>query len=481
MSKPLHVLIVEDLEDDAILLVRELSKHGYDVNFQRVDTPEAMSAALSQSAWDVVLADYVMPKFSAPAALMMLKDRELEIPFIIVSGAIGEETAVKAMKAGAHDYVMKDNPSRLVPAIERELREAKERRRHQQASKALIEREKQYRSLFENASDGILIRHLDGNIVMANKAMANLTGYTVEELAKMNISKFLTPQSFEIAMKRQKHLTENRKTAGQRYELDMIRKDGTQRVTESVASLVADEGHSTTIQVIIRDVTERRKAQENMHVYVNQITKAQEEERQRIARDIHDDTIQALARMGLDIDSLLNSEEQLSDGVMQSLQELRIKTTELLQGTRRLTRDLRPPMLDEMGLVDALQWSVDKLKEQHSINVTLKVQGALRRLLPETELVLFRIVQEALTNVRKHSHATEVMIQADFNPEKVKLSIADNGCGFELPEAIDGLARTGQLGLIGMRERARLLNGTLEVESELNKGTTITLEMYECE
>src|SRR5881628_2728346 len=128
MSKPLRVLIVEDSEDDAVLLLRELQQGGYAPAFERVDTPEAMSAALDQQKWELVLADWSMPRFSGLTALDLLKDKGLDVPFIIVSGVIGEETAVVAMKAGAHDYLMKNNLKRLCPAIERELREARDRR-----------------------------------------------------------------------------------------------------------------------------------------------------------------------------------------------------------------------------------------------------------------------------------------------------------------------------------------------------------------
>ena len=124
MGIPLRVLIVEDSEDDALLLVRELQRGGYDVTFERVETAKAMAAALGRQEWDIVLADYTMPHFSGTAALELLRESGLDIPFIFVSGTIGEEIAVKAMKNGANDYLIKGNLKRLIPAIERELREA---------------------------------------------------------------------------------------------------------------------------------------------------------------------------------------------------------------------------------------------------------------------------------------------------------------------------------------------------------------------
>jgi len=132
MSIPLRVLIVEDSEDDAILLIRELKRGGYEVTFERVETLEDMNLALETQDWDIVLSDYSMPHFSMSAALTLVKEKKLDIPFVIVSGAIGEEAAVSAMRAGAHDYVIKGNMARLIPVIERELREAEMRREHRQ-------------------------------------------------------------------------------------------------------------------------------------------------------------------------------------------------------------------------------------------------------------------------------------------------------------------------------------------------------------
>jgi DNA-binding NtrC family response regulator len=139
MGKPLRVLMVEDSEDDVLLTIRALKKGGYDPVYERVETAEAMHMALSEKTWDVILCDYNLPGFSGLKAITLLKERDIDLPLIIISGAIGEETAVEAMTAGAHDYVMKGNLSRLIPAIERELKEAESRRQRKQAEDALRE------------------------------------------------------------------------------------------------------------------------------------------------------------------------------------------------------------------------------------------------------------------------------------------------------------------------------------------------------
>jgi two-component system, cell cycle sensor histidine kinase and response regulator CckA len=155
MNSPLHILIVEDSEDDLLLLIRELRRGGYTPDYVRVETEAQMRAALDRQLWDLVIADYTLPRFSAPGALQLLQSQQRDLPFIIVSGTIGEEAAVAAMRAGAHDYLLKDNLARLVPAVERELREARERQKRLDAEQALRESEERFRQLAENITESV--------------------------------------------------------------------------------------------------------------------------------------------------------------------------------------------------------------------------------------------------------------------------------------------------------------------------------------
>ncbi|MGD9100685.1 MAG: GAF domain-containing protein, partial [Anaerolineae bacterium] len=188
MGNVLRALIVEDLEDDAILVARELRHGDYDLIFERVDTPQAMQAALAGQAWDVVIADYSMPHFSGLAALELLQESGLDLPFIIVSGAIGEDVAVEAMKAGAHDYLMKDNLARLVPAVQRELEEAKVRRARQQAEADLRRRADELAAI-TRVSREILSVPLD-----LHKVLASIARHAAE-LSRSDASGVFIPRS----------------------------------------------------------------------------------------------------------------------------------------------------------------------------------------------------------------------------------------------------------------------------------------------
>src|ERR687893_3272474 len=182
MGVPLKILLVEDSEDDALLLLRELRRGGYEPAWKRVDTAEAMEAALDERGWDLVVSDHFMPTFSSVAALDLLRRKGfVDLPFIIVSGQIGEDAAVAAMKAGAHDYIMKGNLARLNTAIERELREAESRRERRRA-------EEKYRGIFENAVEGIFQTTVEGRFLTANPALGRMFGYDSPEELLENVS-----------------------------------------------------------------------------------------------------------------------------------------------------------------------------------------------------------------------------------------------------------------------------------------------------
>jgi two-component system sensor histidine kinase DegS len=222
---------------------------------------------------------------------------------------------------------------------------------------------------------------------------------------------------------------------------------------------------------------ENARLYDNMRFYARQITLAQEDERKRIARELHDDTIQALIALSRRLDALSTLSEQLPEPALRYLKQLRELITSALRNVRHFIQDMRPPALDHLGLIPTLEGLTTDLAEKEGLEVELTVEGEKRRLTSEEELVLFRIAQEALNNVRRHSQASQVAIQMEFYPDGVRMTINDNGQGFEVPEKTGDLVATGKLGLIGMYERARLLHGTLVVQSEPGKGTKIIADV----
>ncbi len=265
MGQPLRVLIIEDSEEDAQLVLRELRRGGYEVEFERVETEVAMRAMLIERPWDLILSDYNLPKFNAPQALEILKASGLDIPFIIISGTIGEETAVAALKAGANDFLVKGKFARLGPAIERELGDAKTRREHRQADEKLIASETRYRRLFESAKDGILILDAEsGLIVDVNPFLITLLGYTHEALLGKNIWEL---GFFKDNEANKANFLELQQKEYIRYaDLPLETANG-RRINVEFVSNVYRVNHHRVIQCNIRDITERKQAEEQVNYH----------------------------------------------------------------------------------------------------------------------------------------------------------------------------------------------------------------------
>jgi len=477
-SIDIHVLVVEDSEDDALLVTRELRRNGYNPIFERVDTAETMTAALDSHNWDIIISDYAMPCFNAPDALKLTQQKGLDIPFIIVSGVIGEETAVAIMKAGAHDYITKGNLARLTPAIEREIREAKSRREKRQAEKDLLKSEVRYRNLFENASDAVIVYDSKGNITMANQAMARFTGYGLDQLLMMSLSQLLAPSSLQYALEMPYgNFADSDEDVIQSHELQVVTKDGAERTVQWVTSVIYTEEHATVLQAVLRDITAEKQERENARIYTMLVTRAQEDERKRISRELHDETVQQLCSLGFDIDLLIGQRGRQNKEITAGLHKLRQKLDQVSQGVRRFSQELRPAVLEDFGLLDGIRWLVDDVSSQYGINSSLKIEGKPRRLSPQVELILYRITQEALNNVRRHSQATETAVRFEFAADKVTLTVTDNGRGFKMPETKAGFVQQGNLGILGMYERAFLVNGSCSVQSEVGKGTKVIVEV----
>jgi diguanylate cyclase (GGDEF)-like protein/PAS domain S-box-containing protein len=263
-DRPLRALIVEDVEEDALLLVRELRRGGFAVTFERVETPEAMSAALENGPWDIVISDYTMPHFSAPRALALLKERKLDLPFIIVSGIVGEETAVDAIRAGAHDFMAKGKFSRLIPVVERELRDAAlraERLEMREQLLAVASAANQDRSrlaaIVDFSNDAIASKSFDGIISSWNGTAERLYGYTAAEIIGESMW-LLIPESRHDE---EVQILERLKRGERIGSFDTVRrrKDGTEVEVSVTLSLVKGEsGGSLGISTIARDITEMK-------------------------------------------------------------------------------------------------------------------------------------------------------------------------------------------------------------------------------
>jgi two-component system sensor histidine kinase DegS len=336
--------------------------------------------------------------------------------------------------------------------------------------------EERYRQIFDNAHDAIWVHDLAGKIIMANRACSEATGYAPEELIGMMVQDFISEEGLEQAMEVRRRLIAGEDFAGP-FEQEIIRKDGGQARLWLTASLITIDSGSTALQLIARDITEQVRLRENLQFYLQQITRAQEHERERIARELHDDTVQSLLLIGQRLDRLgSNPRLEMATRVAEETR-LRGEVLQTLANLRRLTQDLRPRILDDLGLVPALEWLADNLLEQRGVETSVEVDAALPELSQEAHLLLFRIAQEALRNVGRHSNATRARISLQRCGDRLEMTVTDDGKGFEPPKEISDLVMMGKLGLLGMYERARLLCGSFDIRSEPSQGTTVVVEL----
>lgn len=246
----------------------------------------------------------------------------------------------------------------------------------------------------------------------------------------------------------------------------------------TASPIKGDSGEIIAGLETLQDVTEARNMQENMRFYVQLITKAQEEERKRLARELHDELSATLLLLiqRLDTTVAVGRTHQLAQ-LREKLEVARSEAVEALEQVRRYVQDLRPRILDDLGLIASLEWMADDMQKNHGIKTSVEITGMARPLPSEVQLLLFRIGQEALTNIRRHARATAAAINLAVDGDHVALTVSDNGKGFAPPRRIEDLASVGRLGIMGMAERAKLLNGTLAVDSSPGKGTTITTRL----
>ncbi len=262
MGNPLRVLIVEDSEADALLLVRELRRGGFDVTFERAETAEALIDALDHREWDLVVSDYTMPHLSGTDALKLVRESNLDLPFIFASGTIGEDIAVEALKQGASDYVFKGNLKRLVPAIEREMKEAELRRERRRTEKALWESEERYRTLAEAAHDMIFILNRDGCLQYINNYGAHAFGRKPEEIIGRPLEDLFP---VHIAERQKMSIRKILETGEDMNEEMRIPLSGQDRWIDAHLVPVKDvAGNVDSILGIVRDITERKALEDQL-------------------------------------------------------------------------------------------------------------------------------------------------------------------------------------------------------------------------
>jgi signal transduction histidine kinase len=345
----LRVLVLEDQPADAELTLLALADGGLRAQPTLAASRAEFEAAFVRGRFDLVLADYSLPSYTGLEALALVRREEPLLPFILVSGALGEERAVDALRAGATDYILKHGLARLAPAVRRALAEREEREHHLATSRALALSEERLRAL-------------------------------------------------------------------------------SRRLLE-----------------------------------------VQEEERRRLARDLHDDIGQVLTALKIQLESLARSPARSTPQVQECVET----TSHALARVRQLSLSLRPLQLDDLGLVAALRSHLDLQARVGGLKPHFEATGASHTVAPEIETACFRVAQEAITNVLRHARARNLWLRLYVEEGRLGLSVRDDGAGFDLDAARRRAAAGGSLGVVGMEERAALAGGKLELRTAPGQGTVL--------
>jgi len=482
MERPLRILILEDLPSDAELMAYELRLAEIPHSYRRVADQKNFVAALAEGWPDLILSDFHLPGFDGLMALALAQVACPDTPFIFVSGAMGEEVAIDAVKRGATDYVLKDRISRLGPAVRRALREAEERRERRQAEALLRESEENYRLLLKNIPAVVYKGYADCTVDFVDGKVEELVGYPKREFDARNLKwlDVLIPEDQEKFKKT--FLTGLKSSKSYIREYRIRRVNGEIIWIQDRGQIICDpDGRVEYISGVFFDITERRQAEEalreserRLRFLTSQLLSAQERERKRISMELHDELGQSLAVLKLQIRAI---ERTLRD----DQQDLKADSLELLHyldgvidDVRRLSRDLSPAILEDLGLQSALKYLLDGVSKHYTVSYAFEV-AELDHLFPaEAQIIIYRIFQECLTNISKHAGASQVSMAVREKDGLIFLVIEDNGAGFD-PVQISGRRASDRgLGLAALDERARMLGGTLEIRSQPGAGTRIT-------
>lgn len=485
--KPLRLLLIEDSRDDAELILLALDEGGFDVTCLRVETEAAMFSAIQSGSWDVVISDFNLPSFSALNALNLLRKADQEIPFIIVSGCIGEESVVTLMKSGVSDFVMKDKLARLVPSMEHELLDATMRREHRTAQDTLKRNEILLNGITSSLGEGIYVLNEEGKLVFMNPEAERLLGWTEAELLGRNIHNIIHGQNRDgTPLSEADCGIHNVLMTGITYQSDdqvFVRRNGTLIPVSITASAIIENNKATASVTVFQDITLRKRAEQKLRESRRQLQKltahlqtVREEERARIARELHDELGQMLTGVKLDAKWLASA---LTGGEV-FIQEKIVSMSKLIDDTldamRRVAADLRPVMLDDLGLEAALEWLTEEFGKRSGLHTRLELDVAdglcqLQQLDTEIATAAYRVTQECLNNIARHARALHVQILLRCTGDKIFLRIADDGQGMTERQ------KRNSFGIVGMRERTAGLGGTFHISSIKGEGTCVEVSL----
>ncbi len=534
MDRALRILLVEDAETDAELQFRELRRSGIAFDARRVQTESDFLVQLAEYAPDIIVSDYSVPGFGGLRALEIARERVPDLPFVFVSGAMGEDKAVELLQRGATDYVLKTNLARLSPALTRAIGDAEAKRARRKAEMRVLDLANLYAALSEaNATiaraeeRGHLFQDMCRIAVTRGGFHFAWVGLTDEQSGVLvPVSSFGDAAGFLEGIE----LPVDASRPGGRQPAASAAREGRAYVCNDTLedkriavwhermrkcsirsaasvplllegkpigsfSLYArevdhfDDERMHLLNELASDISfalnrfeqeirrqraeaQIREARQQLQALSTRLIQVQEEERRDIARELHDEIGQSLTLMKIKLQMSLHRNRH--DEVL-TRECVDIASTTLEQ-VRTMSLNLRPPALDDLGLAPALQWALDRQEAATGWKIDFEPDPIPGRMAMETETACFRVAQEALTNAARHAKAKKISVRLQLRDQTLTLIVEDDGVGFDQEAVRKRPAERSSLGLISMKERAALAGGRLEIESAGGSGTRVVAQ-----
>ena len=482
MTKNLNILLIENSVNNVDQVRHFLQEHEISINHLKIINKDELQSVICDKHWDLILSDYSYPDFAAKEALSVLMEQNQEIPFIVLSSHGGEEAACALMEMGAHDYVMKTNMARLVPAIKRSLREVENFQRVGYAQAALQKSEARFRAITSNlpgvvfqcllsenkeisfpyVSDGsVTLLGISPQTLMDDPAQFTSLIITKDKLIYDDLmatsAKYLSTWNWEGCIQ-----------AKGDSDIKWISLRATPRRTLSGATL----WDGIMINISRNKLAEREiaRSREQLAELSSYLQKVKEHERATIAREIHDDIGGTLTAIKCELQLCLDDTPRLPDFYQKKARSIESLVDQVIDSTRRISLDLRPGILD-CGIVAAIRWQVEEFIKRNNISCQISCENDDIPLDSDLSVAIFRIFQETLTNISKHAGATNIHILLAEKDETVLLEVTDDGLGITKSD----MEKQNSFGIRGMRERCQQLKGSFHVSGAPGKGTKVTI------